>query len=96
MRPHSPDVPERLLLARRPRIVPIPGHPARVRENTAATEVALSADDLIDLDHLAERIGVQGERYKPAPPVTARPVIPEAGLHLPRLDHVVEILIPTT
>ncbi|GAA0934406.1 aldo/keto reductase [Nonomuraea longicatena] len=53
------------LLAQHPRIVPIPGtrRLSRVRENTAATRLALSADDLTDLDHLAERIGVQGERY---------------------------------
>ena len=53
------------LLAQQPWIVPIPGtrRSARVRENAAATEVPLSADEIADLDSLAGRIGVHGARY---------------------------------
>jgi len=53
------------LLAQQPWAVPIPGtrRLARVEENAAATGVALSADDVADLDALAARVGVRGERY---------------------------------
>ena len=53
------------LLAQAPAIVPIPGtrRLERVQENAAATQVPLSADDLADLNELADRIGVQGNRY---------------------------------
>jgi aryl-alcohol dehydrogenase-like predicted oxidoreductase len=53
------------LLAQHPWIVPIPGtrRIQRVEENAAATQVPLSADELADLDELAARIGVQGNRY---------------------------------
>jgi aryl-alcohol dehydrogenase-like predicted oxidoreductase len=53
------------LLAQQPWIVPIPGtrRLERVEENAAATGVPLSADELADLDELAARIGVQGNRY---------------------------------
>jgi aryl-alcohol dehydrogenase-like predicted oxidoreductase len=53
------------LLAQQPWIVPKPGtrSTARIAENAAATAVALSADDVADLDALAQRIGVQGARY---------------------------------
>jgi aryl-alcohol dehydrogenase-like predicted oxidoreductase len=53
------------LLAQHPFIVPIPGtrRLERVEENAAATRVPLSADELADLDELATRIGVQGNRY---------------------------------
>jgi aryl-alcohol dehydrogenase-like predicted oxidoreductase len=53
------------LLAQQPWIVPIPGtrSTSRVEENTGATSVALSADEVADLDALAQRIGVQGARY---------------------------------
>ena len=53
------------LLAQHPWIVPIPGtrRAERVRENAAATAVALSADDIADLDDLARRVGVHGDRY---------------------------------
>jgi aryl-alcohol dehydrogenase-like predicted oxidoreductase len=56
------------LLAQHPWIVPIPGtrRRARIDENTGATQVALSADEIADLDALAARIGVQGDRYNPA------------------------------
>jgi aryl-alcohol dehydrogenase-like predicted oxidoreductase len=53
------------LLARHPTIVPIPGtrRIARIEENTGATELPLSADELSDLNELAGRVGVQGDRY---------------------------------
>lgn len=53
------------LLDRAPFIVPIPGTRRRERidENAAATGVALSADDIADLDALVDRIGVAGDRY---------------------------------
>ncbi|MFD7159958.1 aldo/keto reductase [Kribbella sp. NPDC059898] len=56
------------LLAQQPWIVPIPGTRRRERidENSAATQVALSADELADLNTLATRVGVQGNRYNPA------------------------------
>jgi aryl-alcohol dehydrogenase-like predicted oxidoreductase len=56
------------LLAQQPWIVPIPGTRRRPRidENTGATQAALSADEIADLDALAARIGVQGDRYNPA------------------------------
>lgn len=53
------------LLAQQPWIVPIPGtrRTSRIQENAAATQVALSADEHADLDALAARIGVHGDRY---------------------------------
>ncbi len=53
------------LLARQPWIVPIPGTRRRERleENAAATTVALTADEVADLNAVASRIGVQGNRY---------------------------------
>ncbi len=53
------------LLAQHRWIVPIPGtrRRERLRENAAATAVALSADDIAELDALAAQVGVQGERY---------------------------------
>src|SRR4051812_11307143 len=53
------------LLAQHPWIVPIPGtrRLERVKENAAATQVPLSADELADLNELASRIRVQGNRY---------------------------------
>jgi aryl-alcohol dehydrogenase-like predicted oxidoreductase len=53
------------LLAQHPWIVPIPGtrRLERVEENAGATRVPLSADERADLDELATRIGVQGNRY---------------------------------
>ncbi|MGO4433921.1 aldo/keto reductase, partial [Paenarthrobacter sp. RAF9] len=53
------------LLAQQPWIVPIPGtrRSDRIRENAAATQLALSADERADLDSLAQRIGVRGDRY---------------------------------
>jgi aryl-alcohol dehydrogenase-like predicted oxidoreductase len=56
------------LLAQQPWIVPIPGtrRLARVEENLAATAVALSADEVADLNGLATRVGVHGNRYDAA------------------------------
>ncbi|MGP4043770.1 aldo/keto reductase [Streptomyces sp. 2A115] len=53
------------LLAQHPWIVPIPGtrRIARVEENIGATQLPLSADELSDLNELAGRVGVQGDRY---------------------------------
>jgi aryl-alcohol dehydrogenase-like predicted oxidoreductase len=53
------------LLAQQPWIVPIPGtrRTSRIEENAGAASVALSADEVADLDTLAQRIGVQGARY---------------------------------
>ncbi|WAC57176.1 aldo/keto reductase [Gordonia sp. SL306] len=53
------------LLAQQPWIVPIPGtrRTARIQENAAAAQVALSADERADLDSLARRMGVRGNRY---------------------------------
>ena len=53
------------LLAQQPWLVPIPGTRRRERleENAGATQVALSADEVADLDALASRIGVHGNRY---------------------------------
>ncbi len=56
------------LLAQHPFIVPIPGTRRRTRidENAGATAVALSADDIADLDGLVARFGVAGDRYNAA------------------------------
>ena len=53
------------LLAQQPRIAPIPGtrRTSRIHENAEATMVGLSADELNDLNGLAARIGVHGDRY---------------------------------
>lgn len=53
------------LLAQHPFVVPIPGtrRRERVDENAGAAALALSADDVADLDTLVERFGVAGERY---------------------------------
>ncbi|MEU4383728.1 aldo/keto reductase [Promicromonospora sp. NPDC023805] len=55
------------LLAQQAWIVPIPGtrRTSRIQENSAATTVALSADERADLDTLAQRVGVHGDRYNP-------------------------------
>src|SRR5574340_599564 len=56
------------LLAQQRWIVPIPGtrRRGRIDENVGATRVALSADEVADLDALAVRIGIKGERYNAA------------------------------
>ncbi|MFI6485771.1 aldo/keto reductase [Nonomuraea sp. NPDC050663] len=53
------------LLTQRPWIVPIPGtrRLSRLQENVGATAVGLSADERADLDALAARVGVAGDRY---------------------------------
>ncbi|MFT4211953.1 MAG: aldo/keto reductase [Microbacterium sp.] len=53
------------LLAQHPWIVPIPGtrRTGRIAENAASTAVGLSADERADLDALAQRVGVHGDRY---------------------------------
>ena len=53
------------LLAQQPWIVPIPGtrRRSRVEENTGSTAIALSADDISNLNALADRVGVHGDRY---------------------------------
>jgi aryl-alcohol dehydrogenase-like predicted oxidoreductase len=53
------------LLAQHRQIVPIPGTRRRERleQNVASTQVALSADDVADLNAAAARIGVEGNRY---------------------------------
>ncbi|GAB3524113.1 aldo/keto reductase [Phytohabitans suffuscus] len=53
------------LLAQQPWIAPIPGtrRTSRIEENAGATTVPLSADEIADLDNLAQRIGVHGDRY---------------------------------
>jgi aryl-alcohol dehydrogenase-like predicted oxidoreductase len=53
------------LLARKPWIVPIPGTTKRHRleENLAAADVALTADDLREIEAAAAKIQVQGARY---------------------------------
>ncbi|BDV31044.1 aldo/keto reductase [Microbacterium terricola] len=56
------------LLAQHPFIVPIPGTRRRERidENAGATAVALSADDIAELNLLVETVGVAGDRYDAA------------------------------
>ena len=53
------------LLAQHPFIVPIPGTRRRERidENAGAASVALSADDVAELNALVDRVGVAGNRY---------------------------------
>ena len=53
------------LLAQHPFIVPIPGTRRRERidENAGAAAVALSADDVAELDALVAQVGVAGNRY---------------------------------
>lgn len=53
------------LLARKPWIVPIPGTTKRHRleENLGALSIALSADDLREIDRAASEITVHGARY---------------------------------
>jgi aryl-alcohol dehydrogenase-like predicted oxidoreductase len=53
------------LLAQRPWIVPIPGtrRVERLDENLTAATIALTADDLGEIDRAAAQIQVQGARY---------------------------------
>lgn len=56
------------VLAQRPWIVPIPGTTKlhRLEENLGAVAVALTADDLREIDEATSRIAVRGERYTAA------------------------------
>jgi aryl-alcohol dehydrogenase-like predicted oxidoreductase len=56
------------LLVQQPWIVPIPGtrRRGRIDETAGSTQVALSADEVADLDALAARVGVRGDRYNSA------------------------------
>jgi aryl-alcohol dehydrogenase-like predicted oxidoreductase len=56
------------LLARKPWIVPIPGTKKleRLEENLGAAAVALTSDDLRDIEAAVSRVTVQGERYPEA------------------------------
>lgn len=56
------------LLAVRPWIVPIPGTTklARLEENLGAAEIVLSAQDVAVIEHAADAIPIEGERYPPA------------------------------
>ena len=56
------------LLAQKPWIVPIPGTTklARLQENIGATEIALTRDDLGEIEGAASKITVQGARYPEA------------------------------
>jgi aryl-alcohol dehydrogenase-like predicted oxidoreductase len=53
------------LLSRKPWIVPIPGTRklARLEENLGAASLALTADDLREIESAAAKITVQGDRY---------------------------------
>jgi len=53
------------LLAQHPFIVPIPGtrRRERVDENAGSTAIALSADNVAELDALVQQLGVAGNRY---------------------------------
>jgi aryl-alcohol dehydrogenase-like predicted oxidoreductase len=55
------------LLAQKPWIVPIPGTTKlnRLEENIGSTAVALTADDLREIETALSAIAVQGERYSP-------------------------------
>lgn len=56
------------LLEQKPWIVPIPGTTKlhRLEENLGATNVALSSNELKQINEAASRIVVQGDRYTPA------------------------------
>ncbi|MFI5909700.1 aldo/keto reductase [Dactylosporangium sp. NPDC051541] len=56
------------LLAQHPWIVPIPGtrNVSRLTENVGAAALALTPDDLTELDNAAQKITIQGERYPEA------------------------------
>ena len=53
------------LLAQKPWIVPIPGTTklSRLEENIGSVDIALTPDDLREIDSAASKITVQGERY---------------------------------
>jgi aryl-alcohol dehydrogenase-like predicted oxidoreductase len=53
------------ILAQKPWMVPIPGTTKlhRLEENIGATGIALTSDDLRQIDAAASKIKVQGDRY---------------------------------
>lgn len=53
------------LLAQKPWIVPIPGTTKlnRLEENLGAVDVALTAEDLAEIEDAAATIEIEGERY---------------------------------
>lgn len=53
------------LLSQKPWIVPIPGTTKlhRLEENIGAAAVELTSDDLREIDSVASKIQVQGDRY---------------------------------
>ena len=53
------------LLAKKPWIVPIPGTTKlyRLEENIGAAEIALTADELLEIEDAASSVSVQGARY---------------------------------
>ena len=55
------------LLAQKPWIVPIPGTTKlnRLEENIGSSAVALTADDLRNIENAVSAIAVQGDRYSP-------------------------------
>jgi aryl-alcohol dehydrogenase-like predicted oxidoreductase len=55
------------LLAQKPWIVPIPGTTKlhRLEENVGAAAVALTPDDLSEIEGALSKITVQGDRYPP-------------------------------
>jgi aryl-alcohol dehydrogenase-like predicted oxidoreductase len=55
------------LLAQQPWIVPIPGTTKddRLRQNTAAADVTLTAEDLREIEAAAAKISIHGDRYPP-------------------------------
>jgi len=56
------------LLAQKPSIVPIPGtrRLTRLEENIGAADVALTAEDLAELDEASTQVKIVGERYPEA------------------------------
>jgi aryl-alcohol dehydrogenase-like predicted oxidoreductase len=56
------------LLSRGPEVIPIPGtrRPEHVATNAAAADLALTPEDLAQLDGVADPSGVMGERYPPS------------------------------
>jgi len=55
------------LLTRKPWIIPIPGTTKqhRMKENTAAAEVDLTPEDLLQIEEALSRIKIVGDRYPP-------------------------------
>ncbi|RUY82419.1 aldo/keto reductase, partial [Mesorhizobium sp. M7A.F.Ca.CA.001.10.2.1] len=55
------------LLAQKPWIVPIPGTTKlnRLEENIASATIALTADDLANIENAVSAIAVKGARYSP-------------------------------